>query len=251
MSTLLVLDLDDTLYPERDYVMSGFASVGRWLERALGVVGFAGRASEAFNAGTRGNTFDLVLSDMGVVTTPELIATLVGIYRSHSPRIALYQDAEWCLQHVGRGVDLGLLTDGYLNGQQSKVNALGIASRFRTIVYSDELGRESWKPSRTPYLEMMRRTGYSGPDCVYVADNPEKDFLPARELGWMTIRIRRPDGIHATLEPAPGYEPHLEVDTLILLDAAIAACRDGAARMNPVGTGLFPSVSGNHPANLP
>jgi putative hydrolase of the HAD superfamily len=39
----VVFDVDDTLYLERDYVRSGFDSVGAWLQRDSGVVGFSDR----------------------------------------------------------------------------------------------------------------------------------------------------------------------------------------------------------------
>jgi putative hydrolase of the HAD superfamily len=226
---LLVLDLDDTLYPEREYVRSGFAAVDRWLQRELRMTGFLDEANAAFEAGVRGNTFDIVLSRLGASATPELIGELVAVYRSHEPGIALHDDAAWCLERFAGTYDLGLLTDGYLSAQQAKVRALGIEQRFQAIVYSDELGRESWKPSRRPFEEMMARTGYPGISCLYVSDNPAKDFVAANGLGWTTIRIRRPDGVYAALEPGPGYEPRAEIASLYDLASAIDAARSNGA----------------------
>jgi putative hydrolase of the HAD superfamily len=37
----LIFDLDDTLFPERDFVFSGFQAVGDWLETNLSLSGFA------------------------------------------------------------------------------------------------------------------------------------------------------------------------------------------------------------------
>ena len=31
---------------------------------------------------------------------------------------------------------------------------------------------------------------------AYIADNPHKDFLAPKQLGWWTIRMRRPMGLH-------------------------------------------------------
>jgi putative hydrolase of the HAD superfamily len=38
---ILVFDLDDTLYPERQFALSGFAAAGRWAEAELGLGGLA------------------------------------------------------------------------------------------------------------------------------------------------------------------------------------------------------------------
>jgi len=57
---LYVLDIDDTLYLERDYVRSGFCAVGRWLAEHQNVEDFFERAWALFEAGARGNIFDTV-----------------------------------------------------------------------------------------------------------------------------------------------------------------------------------------------
>lgn len=44
----IVLDLDDTLYPERDYVLSGFQAADAWVKARYDVGGFADRALALF-----------------------------------------------------------------------------------------------------------------------------------------------------------------------------------------------------------
>lgn len=39
-SILVIFDLDDTLFLERDFVRSGFAAVGRWMARTIGISNF-------------------------------------------------------------------------------------------------------------------------------------------------------------------------------------------------------------------
>ena len=74
----------------------------------------------------------------------------------------------------------GIITDGYLVAQKRKVAALGLEQLVDYVVYSDEFGRDHWKPSSVPYLIMMKMTGCTGPDCSYVSDNPLKDFVTAK-----------------------------------------------------------------------
>jgi putative hydrolase of the HAD superfamily len=61
MFRALVFDLDDTLYPERDFVLSGFQAVSGWLRLQGGVEGFYDRALATFERGVRGRIFDEVL----------------------------------------------------------------------------------------------------------------------------------------------------------------------------------------------
>ncbi|MBA3379993.1 MAG: HAD family hydrolase [Chloroflexia bacterium] len=227
---MLVFDLDDTLYPEREYALSGFSAVDRWLQSEHGVVGFENKAVSIFHAGPHGRIFDVALSELGVAEDSALISQMVDIFRGHVPSITLHPDARWALDHFGSRMDLGLLTDGFLQAQRQKVAALKIAHLFSTMVYSDEMGREHWKPSETPYRTLMRQSGHSDSNHVYVSDNPAKDFIGARRLGWFTIRIRRPQGVYADLEAKDGYDADAEISTLRALEAVIPAANTQSFR---------------------
>ena len=50
----VVFDVDDTLYLETDYVMSGFNAVGQWAADWLSIPDFAERCWNRFIAGQRG-----------------------------------------------------------------------------------------------------------------------------------------------------------------------------------------------------
>lgn len=84
---LVVLDIDDTLYLERDYVRSGFTAVGGWARDELGVDGLGERAWAVFEAGVRRTIFDEALAGAGVEATPDLVTRLAEVYRSHAPTI--------------------------------------------------------------------------------------------------------------------------------------------------------------------
>ena len=84
----IVFDLDDTLYLESKYVLSGFRAVADWLCPKIKEDRHAGyRQLEAlFNAGVRGDTFNVWLA--GYRLAPEdWITPLVEIYRDHTPRL--------------------------------------------------------------------------------------------------------------------------------------------------------------------
>lgn len=190
----IVFDIDDTLYLERDYVRSGFSAVDRWLRRNRGVTGFLEAAWEAFLGGNRGTIFDGVLENLELER--DLVRSLVGIYRLHRPAIALLPDARACLDRLQGRVALASVTDGPLDSQRFKAEALGLPGSFATVVYTAELGPGLQKPHPRAFEIVEERTGFPGTDCVYVADNPSKDFAGPKSLGWGTVRVRRQLGLH-------------------------------------------------------
>lgn len=213
MPKVVVFDLDDTLYLERDFMFSGFRAVDSWVRRELGLKGFADIAMAEFTGGTRGKIFNAVLKSLACECTPALIDNLVQVYREHMPELRLLPDAEECLAHCGQKHATALITDGHHRTQANKVAALKLGGIVRQIVYSDLLGREFWKPHAAPYEAVMRAVPRAE-EFLYIGDNPHKDFITARKLGWKTVRIRRPEGLHATTTLAPEFEADLELADL-------------------------------------
>ncbi len=221
MRDVLVFDLDDTLFPEHEFVRSGFIAAGIWLQNRHGISGFAVAAQRIFDAGLRGTVFNASLEELSGVAPPDLVTDLVRVYREHAPTITLHPDAAWALKHYRRTFTLGLLTDGYLVTQRNKVRALGIAPLFETIIYSDVDGRAAWKPSPIPYQRLMERVGADVGSFTYVSDNPAKDFVMARELGWRTVRIVRLDGEYRAVAHATDHAADLTVDSLFDLEQVL------------------------------
>jgi len=212
---VVVFDVDDTLYPERSFAFSGFAAVADWLRsRVACSIDPAARMRELFEAGERGHVFDRLLAEMGCDEAEVLVPAMIERYRSHTPAIKLYDDADAALGRWAGSFRLGLISDGPLDMQQGKIEALGLPGRVGRIILSDQWGRSFWKPHPRPYLEIEAAWGLRGQRCLYIADNSEKDFIAPRQLGWRTVRVRRSDGIYAQALPPPGGEPEYEVSLL-------------------------------------
>lgn len=220
----IVFDLDDTLYPERDYVLGGFKAVAEWAERNLGIPSARGveELSEMFGRGVRGETFNLWLARNG--HAPEAsVPDLVRVYREHEPELSPFAEVGEVIGNLHGRYRLGLVSDGYLGVQRRKWKALGLERYFDAVVFSDEFGRECWKPSPRPFEAVLERLRAEAHRAVYVADNPAKDFYGARSLGMFTVRVRRPGGEYSSLEPeSPGHEPHLTLDCLTALEERLA-----------------------------
>lgn len=217
MIQAVVFDLDDTLFPERQFVQSGFRAVGEYVKERFGVDAFFEHAERIFAQGTRGTVFNLALEKLGLEINAPVIAELLRVYRDHRPQIDLYDDARWAIDFFYKSKKLGIITDGFFITQRNKVRALGIESNFDVLLYSDEYGRENWKPSPVPYQKVMAALACSGKQCVYIADNPRKDFVTARKLGWHTIRICRKTSEYSHLMAEEGYDADNRIESLFEL----------------------------------
>lgn len=221
----IVFDLDDTLYPERQYVLSGMRAVAAWAERQWGVPRdrTVDELEEELCNGVANRTFDGWLVRHGLEPA-RWVSEMVRVYREHTPEIALFADVVPLLRRWRRKYRLGVVTDGYLEVQRRKIAACRLPEYFDAIVCSDELGRDAWKPSTRPFLLVLERLGVAAGDAVYVGDNPVKDFRGAKELGMGTIRIRCPEGLHSHAESASCEDaPATEILQWSDLEDAIAA----------------------------
>lgn len=224
----LVLDVDDTLYLERDYVRSGFDAVGEWVAVTLGEEGVAAAAWEHFVGGRRGDVFDAVLREREIELDPATIAAMVECYRCHAPRIELLPDAAELLARLTGSVTFAVVTDGPVHSQRAKVEALGLERWADPVLLTGDLGTGYGKPHPKAFELVEARVGTRGRDNVYVADNPRKDFGGPRSLGWRTVRVRRPGSLHADV--VSGDDVDLEVADLVDLARRLGLDPDPAPR---------------------
>lgn len=226
MSTIqaVVFDLDDTLYPERAFAFSGFDTVVERFGQRLGWGSAeAARMRTLFDSEQSATVFNAVLEESGVEpeTHATLIAEMVATYRQHAPRIALHADADRALARLHGRYRLGIVSDGFLGTQQAKIEALGLAARIDLVVLTDQWGRDHWKPDPKGFAHLASEFRVPHASCIYVADNPAKDFLAPNRLGWRTVQIRRSDGIYAGLVAPSGGKPQAVIDTLDNVDACL------------------------------
>lgn len=199
MTTLppaVIFDLDDTLFAERDYLISAYRAIDRHLvERGIMPPGMA------FDVMTgEGDAFDSLaaaLASRGEASALT-VADMVEIYRTHTPSLSLPAESLSTLMALhSRGIPMGLITDGRVNTQSAKIKALGL-ERFidrRLMIISEAIGHDKRSPVA---FEMIERAlaGRAG-RFIYVGDNPAKDFDRPGQRGWATACLRsRGHNIH-------------------------------------------------------
>lgn len=219
----VVFDLDDTLYPERAYVLSGFRAVSIWAERTMNVPAERSRTQlrRLFDRGIRAGTFDTWLDHHGFAVA-DLVPEMVRVYREHQPKIAPFPGGRLLLERLAGRHRLGIVSDGFASVQQRKLASLRVAEHFDAVVLTEELGPGLSKPSAVPFQVVLKRLGVSAEEAVYVADNPTKDFIGARLVGMATVRMRSRAGLYRDLEPrSPEHAAEIEIDDLRSLTMAL------------------------------
>jgi putative hydrolase of the HAD superfamily len=215
---MIVFDLDDTLYLEREFAFSGYRFLDGWVKERESLEGFGNACRVLFEEGERRQIFNRALERLGHCGDSHLIADLVAAYRGHPPQISLAPDAARFLErHRG---PFGLITDGPAETQNAKIVALGLDRWIENIRKTGDWPQGYGKPHPRAYEEMEGLAADDGP-MVYVADNPAKDFVTPKARGWITVQIRRAGAVHPLHAKDDAHAAHVEITSLDELDGAL------------------------------
>ena len=132
-----------------------------------------------------------------------LRARCLQIYREHVPDIALpqaHRDLLVRLRQSGR--KLGIITDGRVDGQENKLEALGLKDLVDEYIVTDSLAgradvRLFRKPNPLAFHVIRERFGVSFEDMIYVGDNIRKDFQAPSSLGMTAVWYHNEHGIYS------------------------------------------------------
>lgn len=232
-----VFDMDDTLYLERDYVLSGFTAVAEHValcdpDALVSAHELRDRMWDRFRAGRRGSAFDELLAETPRIADRHTTAELVDVYRSHEPAIGLAPGVNELVDSLRRfGVAMAVISDGPLASQAAKARSLRVAEFADPIVLTDAWGREWWKPHPRAFEHVASSLGLPADRLVYVGDNPTKDFVAPARLGWHLARLRVPGQLHSDAKSVEqGIVELTTVDALRTHLTALATSDQGVTR---------------------
>jgi len=209
---LLVFDLDDTLYNEHDYVMSGFLAVANFLQERKGLKAnkIFEEMKEILRESGRGLSFDTFLKN-NQIYSKKLVKECLHIYRHHLPQIEIYPDAKRLIERY-KDQSLFIVTDGHKIVQENKIKALNLNDKMEHCYLTNRYGNTNAKPSPYCFLLICKKKQLSPRDVVYIADNPYKDFVGLKTLGFQTIRILR--GHYKDIKLDKAHEADRTITTL-------------------------------------
>lgn len=194
---VVIFDLDNTLYRERDFIRSGCAAVAQ-------------QATMIFKEAVYTQVYEDLVYDtlekkpaiMNLVKhfaagLPQkrqfdLTQLFLNTYRNHDPKIGMTQDTKDVLDALKkRGISIGIVTDGRSEVQRKKLVKLGLMddSRISEIVMTDELAGKNGNPAifRKPNplaFEILKLRFEVPYHCmIFVGANIQKDFETPQRLG--------------------------------------------------------------------
>ena len=184
--TLFFVDMDDTLFEERDYARSGFRAVADHVGRRGLDAMEAGRFLENhFRLHGRVRIFDHLLLHLTGAISPAQVQELVAVYREHDPHIAFYPGARQALSDLRRRGKVILVTDGLAAMQQRKFAALGLDRLVDRAVFCEASGHPKPDPAS---LAGLVEPG--DPAALLIGDRPDHDLALAAALRIDSIRVR-------------------------------------------------------------
>lgn len=203
----VLFDLDDTLYAERRFALSGFREVARLVESVGGAPAPAAFAvlRRAMTNGSRATAFQSLCQTFGYPL--ESVPVMVDVYRRHVPSLRLPSSACSVLSALQPAWKIGVVTNGLADVQRRKMMALGLYRVVDAVVCASEHGSGRGKPDREPFLEAATRLGVRPDRCVFVGDDAFCDVLGASRVGMRTIQYARGG--------APSEPPALAADAFI------------------------------------
>ena len=222
MIRAVLLDLDDTLYPQSEWLAGAWRSVAdaapQRVDREVLLETLLDIASEG---SAKGGIIDRALERVDPTVYP---APLIAAFKHHrSGPLALYPGVAERLARLREQVPLGLITDGDPALQRDKVRALGLDSSFDAFTYSDVYGRSCRKPHPMPFETTLQHLGVDPEDAVMIGDRPSKDIDGAARVGVRAIRVLTgeyatdPDGV------APWHTCADAAEALDLVSAEVGA----------------------------
>ena len=181
---LVVLDIDDTLYLERDCGRSGVTAP--WAPgpaRSWGSTAWASGPGPCSRRGfgARSSTMPSPAPASRTSARPRAPGSGRGLpvartdHRDAGRRRSVARPPA-----PARGA--AVVTAGPLTSQHAKAEALQLSRWADLIVFTETLGPGRGKPHPAAFEQLEREVGLRGDRCAYVADNPAKDFVAP--IGW-------------------------------------------------------------------
>lgn len=186
---VVIFDLDDTLYSEKDYVRSGYDAIAKAYPKIKDL------SQKLWNAFLdKKPAIDYVLEQEGLLKEKD---NCLAIYRNQKPIISLYSGVYEMLQRIGEDKKLGIITDGRIEGQKAKIEALGLEVLVDKIIITDELGGiEFRKPNIKAFVLMKEYFNTEYEKMCYIGDNIKKDGIAPEQLGMTFVCFQNKDGLY-------------------------------------------------------
>lgn len=175
------------------------------------------------------------LADLGVTVSVGQAEQLQAAYYARQFAIRPFKGAFELIRKLsGRGMFVGLITNGAGQHQMSKIEVLKVQELIspERMFISGTLGIA--KPDPGLFALVNRETGLQAEECIYIGDSWRNDVVGSLEAGWTSVwfnhRGAEPESEHKPHHIAASYE---EMEALLLKEL----------QPNAPSPGIFPADS--------
>ena len=185
---IIIFDLDDTIYPQKNYDNPALLSVSKYLSKKISLdekkIFLNLRRIKPLRRGKKPNKiFDSFLQKFSKNENKILVKKLVNIFQSYScTELKNSPSLKKTLGELCIYKDLFLVTNGNLNRQLKKIKYLGISKYFRKIFILDGV-KKKLKPSINDVNYLVKYLNKNKKKkAVFVGDNLVSDKNFAKNL---------------------------------------------------------------------
>ena len=130
------------------------------------------------------------LNGFPIKDSQELERRFALYWQTYEKDYTLFDDAREVLTALhGKGMPMGIITNGDSKNQRAKLERAGITGMFDPVIVSSEVGFS--KPDERIFLKALRDANCSIDDALYIGDSFEHDIEPARKLGMNCLHLQR------------------------------------------------------------
>ncbi|MFI1743919.1 HAD family hydrolase [Thalassobellus sediminis] len=178
-NTVVVFDLDDTLYNELDYLKSAYRHISKILTKKDGWEFLYAQMFSLYR--NKKDVFSFLCNTFKVEKE-----FLLNEYRNHIPDIKPFDRVINLLKEIKKkNGKIAIITDGREITQTNKINKLGLKKFLDLIVISEVVGTE--KPNENNYK--IIESHFPNYNYIYIGDNIKKDFITPNIRKWKTVGL--------------------------------------------------------------
>ncbi len=183
------LDLDNTLYDQKQFEYFAFWITAEEVSKYYCVNKdyYFLMLKQLFNKNIHEYRFDKAIQ-LCIGKIPKdwesfVKKRLLPVYRSAKPKLKLFYWVEKYIKEAKKkGIKLAIITNGNVEIQKYKIDALGLGKFCDKIYISDEFIPQARKPDITLFKYFLRDFNLKGKDVIYVGDNIKTD-ISCQKLG--------------------------------------------------------------------
>ncbi|CAE6931769.1 hypothetical protein ACOMICROBIO_NCLOACGD_03422 [Vibrio sp. B1ASS3] len=177
MKQLVILDLDDTIYSERDYFSGVFSSYEQANELD------SGSLLRAFDSINRKESRDILREALTMASsyTPQNHDLLFLLYSTAEFAINLPQSSSRFLEILkSNQIRTAVLTNGVVDVQKNKVRNLGLEAHVDKVFYARENSEKYEKPDIRCFQNVLEFFDCKPENALMIGDSYNNDYLGGR-----------------------------------------------------------------------